>query len=81
VVSMGKDTYYVERGGWPHMNQYALEAKCLRDANRYCESHHLAMEPVSSVGREGEAFQHNATFRLIFKAVSLNTQTDKPPVK
>jgi len=29
VVSMGNDTYMVERGGWPHMNEFALETKCL----------------------------------------------------
>jgi len=71
VVPMGANTFMVEHGGWPHMNQFALEAKCVRDANRYCERRGLVMVPVSTSGQEGQAFSHNATCKFIFRAVPM----------
>ena len=43
VVSAGKDTYMVHKGGWPSMNGFACEAKCYEAANRYCANHKLAI--------------------------------------
>jgi len=76
---MGKDTYMVERGGWPHMNQFALETHCLKDANRFCEKRGLAMVPISRIGRDGQVFQNNATFKLVFRAVPPNSPMNVPP--
>jgi hypothetical protein len=78
VVSLGKDTYMVQRGGWPHMNMYALQAKCVEDANRFCAKRGLVMVPVSTVGRDGNVLANNATFKLEFMAVPTNSPLNRP---
>jgi len=79
IIQMGSNTYMIERGGWPHMNEFALESKCYKDANNFCQKRGLAMVVVSTDGQAGQDFGHNASFKLVFKAVQTNTlnQTSK----
>lgn len=78
VVPMGKNTYMIEHGGWPHMNEYSLQAHCLKDANRFCDKHGLDLIQTSFTGRDGQVFAHNATCKLIFKAVPKGSPEDVP---
>ncbi|MEI6196049.1 MAG: hypothetical protein WCS42_17145 [Verrucomicrobiota bacterium] len=68
-VPMGRDTYMIQRGGWPHMDEYALEAKCLKDANNFCDNRGLVIIQTTFNGRDGRAFVNNASCELVFKAV------------
>jgi hypothetical protein len=79
IVPMGKDTYMVERGGWPHMNEFAMEADCLKAANRFCKKRGMAMVVVSTTGRDGQVFANNASCRLIFKTVPTNSPLNVVP--
>ena len=77
IVPVGKDTYMINRGGWPAMNGFAVESECYRDANRFCQSRGLVMVPVETTTIDGKVFTHNASSKFIFKAVaSTNAPTD-----
>ena len=76
IVSMGKDTYMVQHGGWPHMNEGAMEVDCLKDANKFCDKHGLDLIQTTFNGRDGEVFAHNATCELVFKAVPKGSPED-----
>jgi hypothetical protein len=59
------------------MNGFAVEAECYQDANQFCKKRGLVMVPVSTTMINGQAFVHNASCKLVFKAVaSTNTPTD-----
>src|ERR1022692_1971267 len=79
VVPMGKETYMIQHGGWPHMNESSLEAKCLKDANSFCEKRGLVMVPVSINGIDGRAFVNNASCKVVFRAVPKGSPEDVPP--
>ena len=72
ITHMEGNTYMVERGGWPHMNEYALETKCMADADKFCQKRGLEMKVISTDGVNGQDFGHNASFKLIFQAVQTN---------
>ena len=77
IVSTGNDTYMISRGGWPDMNGFAVEAECYHDANQFCTNHGLVMVPVSITTIDGKVFAHNASSKLIFRAVaSTNAMVD-----
>jgi hypothetical protein len=79
IVSTGKDTYMISRGGWPAMNGFAVQAECYKDANQFCKDRGLVMVPVSTTMINGQAFVHNASCELVFKAVaSTNVPTANP---
>jgi hypothetical protein len=78
VVPMGKDTYMIQHGGWPHMDEYSLEAKCLKDANKFCDKRDLVMVQTTFNGRDGRAFVNNASCELVFKAVPKGSPEDVP---
>jgi len=69
-VPVGKDTYMIHRGGWPAMNGFAVEADCYKAANSFCEDRGLIMVPVSTDTIDGKAFAHNASSKLVFKAIA-----------
>lgn len=76
VVPMGRDTYMVQHGGWPHMNEGAMEIDCLKDANKFCVKRGLDLIQTSFTGRDGQVFAHNATCELVFKAVPKGSRED-----
>jgi hypothetical protein len=69
VVSMGKDTYMVARKGSSWSTATSLKAKCLKDANEYCERRGLVMVPVSFAGRDG-GIGVMGSCEVVFRAVS-----------
>jgi hypothetical protein len=79
VVPMGRDTFMVEHGGWPDMNESSLEAKCFREANAFCEKKGLVMVPVSINGTDGRVFANNASCKVVFLAVPPNDPRNAPP--
>jgi len=70
IVPAGKDTYMINRGGWPHMSGFAVESQCYRDANQFCIQRGLVMVPVSTTTVDGKLFCNNASSQIIFKAVA-----------
>jgi hypothetical protein len=76
VEPMGNNTYMVEHGGWPHMDEGAMEVDCLKDANRFCKKHELDLIQTSFTGRDGQVFVRDATCKLVFKAVPKGSQED-----
>ncbi len=51
-VPMGKDTYMVSHKGGAGSTQFSLKAKCLKEANKFCEKKGLVMVVVSTAGRD-----------------------------
>jgi hypothetical protein len=78
IAPMGSNTYMINRGGWPHMNGFAVESECYRDANQFCTKQGLIMVPVSATTIDGQVFANNASCKLIFRAV---TSTNDPAYK
>ena len=74
IVPAGKDTFMVNGGGWPRMNGFAVESECYQAANQFCAKRGLIMIPLSTTTKDGQVFAHNASCKLVFKAVaSTNT--------
>ena len=78
IAPLGQDTYMVSRGGWPNMNGFAVEAWCYKAANEYCAARGLVMIPVETTTIDGAVFAHNASSKLVFRAVAI---TNAPAVK
>jgi hypothetical protein len=78
IAPMGSNTYMINRGGWPHMNGFAVESECYRDANQFCTEHGLFMVPVSATTIDGQVLANNASCKLIFRAVA---STNDPAYK
>lgn len=68
---MGGDTYMVEHQGSSLSTKAENDAKCLQEANQFCEARGLVMTPVSTTGRNGLAvpFGHGGDCKLVFKAL------------
>jgi hypothetical protein len=75
VVSIGKDTYMVNRGGWPAMNGFECEKACYRAANDYCAKKGLVMVSSTPTTIDGEVFSHNASCKLVFVATNSVTSS------
>jgi hypothetical protein len=71
VISIGKDTYMVNRGGWPAMNGFACETECYQAANEFCAKKHLAIASSTPTTIDGKVFAHNASCKLVFVATNL----------
>lgn len=72
IVSMGKDEFMVSHKGSAYSTESALKAKCLKDANRYCEERGLEMTVVSTIGHD-PAFGVMGVCELVFKASPTNS--------
>ena len=70
LVKTGRDTYMVNGGGWPRMNGFAVESECYQAANQFCATRGLVMGTASATTIDGQPFVHNASCKLVFKAVS-----------
>lgn len=78
VVSMGKDTYMVARRGTVYTPEFSLEAKCLKDANKFCQKRGEAMVFVSKSGHDG-GFGQMSSCEVIFRAVPTNSPLNVSP--
>lgn len=77
VMPMGNDTYAVEHRGEIYSTELSLEAKCLRDANKYCAKHHLQMTVLQTNGHDPIPFDRMGACQLIFKGVPTNNAVQK----
>jgi hypothetical protein len=78
IVPMGPNTYMVQHSGSSLSSKSAMQAKCLKEANKFCEEKGLVMIPVSTEGRDGlpVPFGHGANCELVFKALPAGTPHD-----
>lgn len=77
VVPMGKDTYMIARRGTVYTPEFTLEARCLKEAGKYCKKRGQAMVFISKSGHDGGVGMMS-TCEVIFMMVPTNSPLNVP---
>lgn len=78
IVPMGRETFMVSQKGSVYSTVGSLKAKCLKQANAYCENKGLSMVIVSTSGHDG-GFGVMGTCELEFLAVPKSDPRNQNP--